>query len=90
MGSTTTNRRGVAAFNFATVSGCYQLAVGPNHALGGTLDLMTDVHDLVWAAVAAPIGNSDLPLCRKSFRLLRLFQTCVLAANFAQTSSQLE
>ena len=48
MGSTTTNRHGVAAFDFATVSGCDQLVVGPTHARGGTLDLlMTDIPDLV-------------------------------------------
>ena len=39
------NRHGVAAFDFATVSGCDQLVVG--NARGGTLDLlMTDVPDL--------------------------------------------
>ena len=44
LGSTTTNRNGVAAFDFTTVSGCYQLVVGPTHARGGTLDLLiTDV-----------------------------------------------
>ena len=44
---------GVAAFDFATVSGCDQLVVGP-------LDLlMTDVSDLAGVAVVAPIGNSD-------------------------------
>ena len=60
MGSTTTNRHGVAAFDFATASGCDQLVVGPTHARGGTLDLlMTDVPDLVWVAVVAPISNSD-------------------------------
>ena len=60
LGSTTRNRHGVSAFDFATVSGCDQLIVGPTHARGGTLDLlMTDVPDLVWAAVVAPIGNSD-------------------------------
>ena len=54
------NRNGVAAFDFATVSGCDQLVVGPTHARGGTLDLlMTDVPDLVRVAVVAPIGNSD-------------------------------
>ena len=59
-GSTTTNRHGVAAFDFATVLGCDQLIVGPTHARGGTLDLlMTDVPDLVRVAVVAPIGNSD-------------------------------
>ena len=60
LGSTTTNHHGVAAFDFATVSGCDQLVVGPTHARGGTLDLlMTDVPDLVRVAVVAPIGNSD-------------------------------
>ena len=50
----------VAAIDFATVSGCDQLVVGPVHARGGTLDLlMTDVPDLVRVAVIAPIGNSD-------------------------------
>ena len=34
LGSTTTNRRGVAAFDFATVSGCDQLVVPqPMHVL---------------------------------------------------------
>ena len=48
LGSTTTNRHGVAAFDFATVSGCDQLIVDPTHARGGTLDLlMTDVPDLI-------------------------------------------
>ena len=60
MGSTITNRHGVAAFDFATVSGCDQLVVCPTHARGGTFDLlMTDVSDLVQVAVLAPIGNSD-------------------------------
>ena len=60
MGSTTTNRHGVAAFDFAIVFGCDQLVVGPTHARGGTLDLlMNDVPDLVRVAVVAPIGNSD-------------------------------
>ena len=60
LGSTTTNRHGVAAFDFATVSSCDQLVVGPTHARGGTLDLlMTDVPDLVRVGVVAPIGNSD-------------------------------
>ena len=60
LGSTTTNSHGVAAFDFATVSGCDQLVVGPTHARGGILNLlMTDVPDLVRVAVVAPIGNSD-------------------------------
>ena len=57
--SKTTNRHGVAAFDFATVSGCDQLVVGPTHARGGTLDLLTDVPDVVQVDVVAPIGNSD-------------------------------
>ena len=60
LGSTTTNRHGVEAFDFATVSGCDQLVVGPTYARGGTLDLlMTDVPDLVRVAAVAPIGNSN-------------------------------
>ena len=60
LGSTTMNRHGVAAFDFATVSGCNQLVVGPTHARGGTLDLlMTDVPDQVRVVLMAPIGNSD-------------------------------
>ena len=36
------------------------MVVGPTHARGGTLDLlMTDVPDLVWVAVVAPIVNTD-------------------------------
>ena len=37
LGPTTTNSHGVAAFDFATVSGCDQLVVGPTHARGGNL-----------------------------------------------------
>ena len=60
LGSITTNRHLVSVFDFATVSGCDQLVVGPTHARGGTLDLlMTDVPDQVRVAVVAPIGNSD-------------------------------
>ena len=51
LGSTTTNRHGVVAFDFATVSCCDQLVIGPTHARGGALDLlMTDVPDLVRVA----------------------------------------
>ena len=60
LSSTTTDRHGVAAYDFATVSGCDHLVVGPTHAHGETLDiLMTDVADLIRAAVVEPIGNSD-------------------------------
>ena len=59
LGSATTNRHGLAAFDYAAVSGRDQLVVGLTHALEGTLDLlMTDVGDLVRVAVVAPIGNS--------------------------------
>ena len=59
LGSTTTNRHGVADFVFATVS-CDKLVVGPTHARGGTFDLLiTDVPDLVRIAVVASTGNSD-------------------------------
>ena len=48
LGSTTTSRQGVAAFDFATVSVGDQFVVGPTHTRGVTLDLlMTDVPDLV-------------------------------------------
>ena len=40
LGSTTTNRHGVAVFDFATVSGCDQLFVGTTHTHGGTLVLL--------------------------------------------------
>ena len=70
--TTTTNRHGVAAFDFAPVSGCDHLMVGPTYARGGTLYLlMTDVPDLVRVSVVPPIGNSDHLLCRQSFRWLR-------------------
>ena len=45
VGTMTTNRHLVAAFVFATVSGCDQLVVGPTHERGGTLYLlMTDAN----------------------------------------------
>ena len=84
LGSTTKNRHGVAAFDFATVSGCDQLVVGPTHALGGTLDLlMTDVPDLVRVAVVDHWVTQITPLCRQSFRWHRLFKTCVLVRKFS-------
>ena len=77
LGSSTTNRQGVAAFDFATVSGCDQLVVGPNHARGGTLDLqMTDIPDLIWVAAVAPIGNSDHSSLSAVIHWLRQFQMC--------------
>ena len=54
LGSMTTNRHGVAAFDFATVSVCDQLVCGPTHARGRTLDLMTGVPDLVRVVIVHP------------------------------------
>ena len=60
LSSTTTNRHGAAVLDFATVSGCDQLVIGPTHARGGTLDLMmTDVPDRVRVAIEGPLGSSD-------------------------------
>ena len=64
LGSTITNRHGVATFvatlDFATVSRCDQLVNGLTHAREGTLDLlMTDVPDVVRVAVEAPLSRLD-------------------------------
>ena len=62
---------GVAAFDFATVSGCDQLVVGPTHARGGTLDLlMTDVPEY-GLLLRNRWVTQITPLCRQSFRWLR-------------------
>ena len=47
LGSATTSRHGVAAFDFATVSGCDQLVVEPTHARGGTPDLLISMAQAV-------------------------------------------
>ena len=76
LGSSTTNCHGVAAFDFATVSCCDQLVVGPTHARGGTLDLLiTNGPDIIRVAVVAPIGNSDHSSLPQSFKWPRRFQT---------------
>ena len=78
LGSTTTNRHGVAAFDFSTVFGCDQLVVGPTHLRGGTLDrLMTDVPDHVRVAVVAPIGNSDHSSLSVVISMAQAVSTCV-------------
>ena len=60
LGSTTMNRHGVAALDFATISGCDQLVIDPTHARGWTLNLlMTDVPGLVQITVVAPLGTSN-------------------------------
>ena len=56
----TTTRHGVTALDFATVSRCDQLVIGPTHGRGGIHDLMmTGVPDIVQVTVVAPHGNSD-------------------------------
>ena len=58
--STNTNRLGVAALDFTSVSGCDEVVIGPTRGRGGTLDLlMTDVPDQVQVSVVAPLGRSD-------------------------------
>ena len=39
LGSPSTNRHGVAAFDFATASGCDQLVIGPTHERAMVEDL---------------------------------------------------
>ena len=84
LGSTITNSHFVAAFDFATVSGCDQLVVGLTHARGGILDLlMTDDPDLIRVAVVAHLVSQITPRSRRSFRRHRLLLTCVLAGKFS-------
>ena len=85
LGSTATNSHGVAALNFATVSGCYKSIVGPTLAHGGILDLlMTNVPDLIWVyTVLAPIGNSDRSSELMEILMQLLLQTCVLVRKFS-------
>ena len=73
------DRRTIAAFDFATASGCDQLVVGPTRARGGTLDLlMTDVPDLVRpSAVVVTIGNSDHSSLSAVISMDQAVQTCV-------------
>ena len=84
-GSTNTNRH-VAAFDFAAVSGCDKVVVGPTNARGGTLslDLLTDVAGQLLVTVVAHIGITQItPPRRQSFRWLKLFQTCLLVGKFS-------
>ena len=76
--STTTNRHGVATFDFATVYGCDQLVVGLADVHGGTLDLlMTDVPDQGWVSFVAPIGNSDHSSLLAVIPMAQAVPTCV-------------
>ncbi len=55
-----TDSHGRAALDFANVSGCSQLVVGPTHLAGNRLDLVfTDVPETVKVTTMAPLGTSD-------------------------------
>ena len=59
LGSTSTNRHGVASFDIASQN-MKRMVVCPTLARIVTLDLLVmDVPELVRIAVVAPIGNSD-------------------------------
>ena len=79
------------SLDYATVSSCIQLVIGPTHERGGTLDLLlTDVPDLVWVAVVAQIGNSDhSSLSVTDITSLAVPNLCV-SRGVPETSSQLE
>ena len=81
LGFTTANRHGVAAFDFAIVSGFDQLVVGPAHVM------MIDVPDLVRVAVITQLVTQITPFCWQSFRWHRLFQTCVSVGKFSEIPS---
>ena len=60
LGSRITDAHGVAAFDFASVADCSQLANGPTHRAGGVLDLvLTNVPDLCDVQVHGNVGRSD-------------------------------
>ena len=49
-----------AALNFASLSGCEQMAAKPTHIDDGVLDLMlTNAHDPAGVPVGSRIGTSD-------------------------------
>ena len=55
-----TDCHGVAAFDFATQSGCEQLITEATHRSGNCLDLLfTDSSGIVAANVGPPVGSSD-------------------------------
>lgn len=55
-----TNGNGLAALDFANVTGCEQLINDPTHVSGNCLDLvLTESPGVVKTAVLAPIGTSD-------------------------------
>ena len=64
LGSTTTNRHGVAAFDFATVSGSDQLVVFPANVSGGTLDHRVDT--VIESSLWEIIGSKNFALINLS------------------------
>ena len=55
-----TDRHGLCAYDFASVSACDQLVREPTHISGNCLDLiLTDVPGVVTSRVGSPIGTSD-------------------------------
>ena len=92
LGSTDTNRHGVATFDFSTVFGCDLLVVCQTHARGETLDLLvTKVPDLARAAVVAPIGNSDYSSLSAVISIAQAVpNVCVSSKVFLRKISQLE
>ncbi len=55
-----TDSHGHAALDFAYVSQCSQLVMGPAHLAGNRFDLaLTDVPDTVKVTTMAPLGTSD-------------------------------
>ena len=55
-----TNRNGLAALDFANLSGCDQLIDGPTHISGNCLDLLlTDVPGVIKSYILSPVGTSD-------------------------------
>ena len=55
-----TDHHGIAALDFANLSGCTQLIKDPTHKFGNCLDLLfTDVPNVVDHLKESPFGNSD-------------------------------
>ena len=70
LGSATTKCHVVAAFDFATVSGCDQLVVGPTYGCGGTLDLlMTDVPDVCCCSTC----HGHIEICKSTTQCFHMY-----------------
>ena len=60
LGSRITDAHGVAAFDFVTVSDCFQMVNGFTHRAGGVLDrVLTNLPDLCDVHVHGNVGRSD-------------------------------